>query len=132
VGDEVDSRLHGEHEPGLQLAGHPQVLQTELAASGNGGVVADVILAQVLHVVDVETEHVPQPVGEEEGVGALVDRLLGVTPHQADLLQPGGDGAGSRHVHLLEHHTGLHRPDRVLLRIENDLVDLLLLRGEAA
>ncbi len=47
------------------------------------------VLAEVLHVVDVEAELVAEAVREEQGVGALSHGGLAVALHQAEVLQAG-------------------------------------------
>ena len=64
LGDEVDARLDGEDEAGLKGTRQTERLETEEGAL-RLAVVADPLLTEVLHVVDVEAHHVARAAGEE-------------------------------------------------------------------
>ena len=65
-------------------------------------VVADVLLAERLHVVHVEAEHVAEAALEEHRVRAGRDRLVHVALHQPEVLEVAREAAAREQVDLLE------------------------------
>ena len=129
--DEVDARLDGEHEAGLEAPRQPQIGEPELRRPLLPELVADDV-AEVLHVVDIEAHHVSEPVHEEHRVRARLDRRLRIPLHEAEVLEAGGDGPRRQQVELAVGDPGRGGRDRRLVGRQHDLVDVALLLGVPA
>ena len=128
--DEVDPGLHRHDEARLQLSGQPQRLQPELCALGIPAV-AHVLLAQVLHVVDVHPHHVADATGENHGVGAGGQGFLGVALEDPKVLQAVEDHPGCGEVDVTIGHARAQRGHTFILRRQLKIVDDLLPLAEA-
>ena len=124
-GDEVDAGLDGEDEAGLEGTRQTERLETEEGALGLA-VVSHPLLAEVLHVVDVEAHHVARAAGEEEGVGSGSDSLVHIALHQAETLHAFGNGGAGSEVDVAEGHTGSQRGHSRAVGVEAEVEDGLL------
>ena len=109
-------------KPGFELATQPQRLQPELGALGLA-IPPHPDLAEVLHVVDVEAHHVAHAAGEEHGVGAGGQGLVGVALHQPEALHALGDDPRSGKVDVAVGNPGRQHRHRGLVGLELELVD---------
>ncbi len=126
--DEVDAGLDGEDEAGLEAPRQSEVGEPELGRPLLPDLVADDV-AEVLHVVDVEAQHVAEPVDEEHRVRARLDRSLHIPLHEAEVLEAGGDGPRRQQVELAVGDSGRGGRDRRFVGRQHDLVDFALLLG---
>ena len=129
--DEVDAGLHGEDEAGLQGTGQTQALESELGALPVAVEVADILLAEVLHVMDVQPHHVTEAAREEQGVGSDAGSLGGVAFHQSEGFHAFADLRGGGEVGVAEGHSDLQGVHGGVERGQVDLVDGLLTFREA-
>ena len=129
LGNEVDTWLDGKHETGFQGTCQTQGLETEGSALGMT-VVADPHLAQVLHVVYVQAQHVAQAAGEEHGVSTLAGHLGRISGHKTDALEVGCDGLRHLEVNLPESDAGPEGIHRNGMSVQGHIVYHLLLLSE--
>ena len=92
--DEISPGFDGENKTWLELLRQPEIGEAELIASFKLVIIADIILTQVFHIMNVQTKHMPEAVGEEERVGAVLDGFIDVALHEPDLFEAGGDCPG--------------------------------------
>ncbi len=104
----------------------------EQAAAREALAVADVVLAQALHVVHVQAHHVAGAALEEDRVRAGLHRLGGVAAHEAQRLHALDHRAAGELVHVAVGHARRNRGDGSGLRIEHQVVELGLQALEAA
>ena len=128
-GDEVDARLHGVHEARLERNGQTLALAAELGALGLA-VVAHPLLAEVLHVVHVESHHVAQAVRIEQGVGTFADSIFGIALHQTQLLQAFHHDTGREVVDVHIGNAGSQGLDALQMHGVLNLVDGALAGSE--
>jgi pyruvate-formate lyase-activating enzyme len=128
-GDEVDARLDRHYKARLKRTDETQGLEAEFLAPRRA-VVADVVFAQVFHVVGIEAHHVARAAGEEEGMGTGGDRVIGVALHEAELAEASGDGAAGCAMRVDEWQSRSKLRDGGLVGAEADRVDFALPFGE--
>ena len=128
--DEVDARLDRQDETRLEATNQPQEVAPELLAPLLAARVADDV-PQVFHVVHIKTQHVPEAVGKEQGMGACGHRIGGIAFHQAHPAQAVGDDPRGVHVDIDVGHAGPDHPDRSQLRPQHRFIHLRLDGGEA-
>ena len=129
---EVNSRLHSDDETGFQAARQAQGAQSELGAALHLTAVTHPVFAQALHVVNVQPQHMPQPVRKKERVGASGHRFMGVSLEQADLAKSFGQAKAGQLVHLAVLRAGCHRIDGGLLDLQQKGVELFLAHGKTS
>ena len=124
-GDEVDARLDGQDEAGFQLAAQAERFPSELRALGLS-VVADINLAEILHIVYVESHHVAQSARHEHGMGTRFHRLHRIAFREAQLLQVIHDHGARLVIDRLEADAGAQGGDGGLVGGYLDVVDVFL------
>src|SRR5208337_374963 len=130
LGYEVNAGLDGESHPGLQGLGQAEGLETEERTAFRT-LVADVDFAVVLHVVDVEADHMTRTAGEEEGVGSRGYSLVGIAAHESELFQADDAFAGRREVYVAEVRPGREQGASSSVHAQRELVDRPLAVVEA-
>ncbi len=122
-GDEVDARLDGDHEAGLQPRPEAQLA---------GALPGQAALPAALHVVDVEAQGVADPVGKEEADRFRLAELVGGSLQEAERAQPFGDDGLRPALHVHARAAGPREVDAARLRFEHDRVHVALAAGETA
>ena len=89
-----------------------------------------ILLAEILHIMDIESHHVSESAGEEQGIGSAFGRLCRISLHQAQLLHTARYLRSGCDVGITEGRTQLQFVHCCLKTAQMDIVDLRLAISE--
>src|SRR4030042_3677821 len=84
--DEITTGFNCQYMSGFKRKGKAEICQSELLAPCCLIVIANIVLSQRFHVMDIQTKHMAKPVRHEQGMSTGGYCRINITFHQSKLL----------------------------------------------